>query len=192
VKLDPIVLENAQVRLEPLRESRKKAVREALNVDPEAWDILVSSAYGEDFEDWWTDAMRGVHLGHRLPYVIIDKASKAIAGVTGFFDIVDAHRRVEIGGTFYRPEFRGGRVNPACKRLLIGAAFEGGAIRVEFCTDALNARSRAALKRLGAVEEAVLRRHKVTHTGRVRDTVIFAVTEEDWPGVKAGLDARLG
>lgn len=191
MKLDPVVLENDHVRLEPLRESRKKEMRAALNVDPDAWEIMVGSAYGETFDAWWDESMRGYHLGHRLPYAVIDRASGQVAGTTGFFDIIDAHKRVEIGGTFYRPEFRGGVVNPACKRLLMGAAFDAGAIRVEMVTDALNARSRRALAGLGAVEEGTLRRHKVTHTGRVRDTVVFAVLDSDWPTVRAKLNERL-
>lgn len=191
MKLDPVVLENDHVRLEPLRESRRKEMRAALNVDPEAWDVMVHSGHGDAFDGWWDDAMRGYQLGHRLPYAVIDKATGELAGSSGFFDIVDVHRRVEVGGTFYRPEFRRGLVNPACKRLLMGAAFDAGAIRVEFVTDALNTRSRAALIKLGAVEEGTLRRHKVTHTGRVRDTVVFAVVDRDWPRVREGLDARL-
>ena len=70
-------------------------------------------------------------------------------------------------------------------------AFDSGIVRVEIITDGINARSQAAIAKLGAVREGVLRRHKITHTGRVRDTVMFAITDQDWPGVRARLDARL-
>ena len=82
-------------------------------------------------------------------------------------------------------------VNPASKRLLLQHAFDSGIIRVEIITDGINARSQAAIAKLGAVREGVLRRHKITHTGRVRDTVMFAITDQDWPDVRARLDARL-
>jgi RimJ/RimL family protein N-acetyltransferase len=101
------------------------------------------------------------------------------------------HCRLELGATFYRPEVRGGRVNPACKRLLLGHAFEAAALRVEILTDALNLRSRAAIAKLGAVEEGILRAHKITHTGRLRDTALFSIIHMDWPSVRDRLDARL-
>jgi RimJ/RimL family protein N-acetyltransferase len=82
-------------------------------------------------------------------------------------------------------------VNPASKRLLLEHAFDSGVLRVEIITDAINARSQAAIASLGAVREGVLRRHKITHTGRVRDTVMFAVTDRDWPAVRERLDRRL-
>jgi len=104
---------------------------------------------------------------------------------------VPAHRRVELGSTFFHPDARGTEVNPASKRLLLEHAFASGIVRVEIITDAVNARSQAAIARLGAVREGVLRRHKVTWTGRVRDTVMYAITDADWPGVRDRLDARL-
>ncbi|MDQ3125474.1 MAG: GNAT family N-acetyltransferase, partial [Pseudomonadota bacterium] len=92
---------------------------------------------------------------------------------------------------FYRPEARGGPVNPACKRLLLGHAFDGGAVRVEIVTDAINPGSQAAIRKLGARDEGVLRKHKITFKGRIRDTAQFAVLDDDWPEVRARLDARL-
>ena len=82
-------------------------------------------------------------------------------------------------------------MNPECKRLLLQHAFDHGALRVELVTDALNARSRAAIAKLGAVEEGVLRAHKVTWTGRVRDTVMFSILASEWPAVRERLDARI-
>jgi RimJ/RimL family protein N-acetyltransferase len=114
-------------------------------------------------------------------------------GSTRYFHVALEHRRLEIGHTWYLPRLWGGRVNPACKLLLMTHAFEALAMnRVEFRTDGRNRRSQAALRRLGAIEEGVLRRHMIVQHGHVRDTVQFAVTDQDWPAVKNGLEARLG
>jgi RimJ/RimL family protein N-acetyltransferase len=114
-----------------------------------------------------------------------------VVGTTSLYEIHPAYRRCEIGSTFYRPEARGGPVNPACKRLLLGHAFDAGAVRVEIITDAVNAQSQAAIRKLGAKAEGVLRKHKTTWTGRARDTAMFAVIDDDWPEVRDGLDRRL-
>ena len=112
-------------------------------------------------------------------------------GVSSFLRIDVPNASLEIGGTYYRPEVRGGAVNPGSKRLLMAHAFESGARRVQYKVDAINARSRAAVLKLGAVQEGILRQDMITWTGRVRDSVIFSVVAEEWPAVRAGLDARL-
>lgn len=189
--LQPIVLANRFVRLEPFREAAKADIGAALDCDPDAWDGMVVPAYGAHFDGWWASAMTAMQAGSRIPYAVHDAASGRIIGTTSLYEIKPQFRRCEIGSTFYRPEARGGAVNPACKRLLLGHAFEAGAVRVEIITDALNAASQAAIRKLGARDEGVLRKHKITWTGRVRDTAQFAVLDEDWPEVRAGLDARL-
>ena len=115
-----------------------------------------------------------------------------MAGTSSLFDIVPEHRTLEIGYTWFRPEFRGTAVNPEAKLLMLGEAFGAGALRVQFSVNALNARSRAAVLKLGAHQEGVIRRHRVTWTGAKRDTVLFSIIDEEWPAVKAGLEARLG
>jgi len=102
-----------------------------------------------------------------------------------------ANRCVDIGSTYYRPEFRGGVVNPAANHLLLGHAFASGANHVQFGVDALNVRSRAAMRRLGATEEVVLRRARIARTGRVYDRVIFSVLSDEWPRVTANLEEQL-
>ena len=114
-----------------------------------------------------------------------------IVGTTSYLNIRREHRGCEIGSTFYEPQARGGPVNPECKRLMLANAFDQGALRVDIVTDARNLRSQAAIAKLGAVREAVLRRHKITWTGHIRDTVVFAVTDLDWPQVRDRLDRRL-
>lgn len=189
--LRPVALSNRFVRLEPFSEAARADIGAALDCDPDAWDVMVTPAYGAHFATWWASAMAAMQAGSRIPYAVHDAASGRIIGTTSLYEIKPDYRRCEIGSTFYRPEARGGAVNPACKRLLLGHAFEAGAVRVEIITDAVNAASRAAIRKLGARDEGVLRKHKITWTGRVRDTAQFAVLDEDWPEVRAGLDARL-
>ena len=112
-------------------------------------------------------------------------------GITTYYAIDPANAVAEIGGTYYHPNLRGGATNPAAKRLMMGHAFERGARRVVYRVDALNARSRAAVLKLGAVQEGILRQDRVTWTGRIRDTVIFSVLADEWPAVRDRLDARL-
>lgn len=185
------VLTGRHVRLEPLAPALESEVGRALASDPDAWSIMVNNGGLGGFEGWWADSLGGAARGDRIPYAVRRLQGGEVVGTTGFYSLRHEHRGVEIGSTFYRPDARSGAVNPECKLLLMTHAFEAGALRVEFVTDALNARSRAALRKLGAVEEGLLRRHKITWTGRVRDTVMFAVTDEDWPRVRAGLQARL-
>ena len=135
--------------------------------------------------------MAAMRAGTRIAYAVRRLSDGAIVGTTSLYEINPAHRRCEIGSTFYRPEARGGPINPACKRLLLGHAFASGTIRVEIITDALNPQSRAAIQKLGAKAEGVLRRHKVTWTGRARDTAMFSILDDEWPGVRDGLERRL-
>jgi RimJ/RimL family protein N-acetyltransferase len=191
VKIRAVVLEDAFVRLEPLAADLKEPMRAALDCDPASWDIMVGAAYGPHFEGWWSSAMTGMADGSRVTWAVRRKSDGALAGTSSLYEIQPQHRRCEIGSTFYRPEARGGAVNPACKRLLFAHAFDSGAVRVEIITDAVNEGSQAAIRKLGARFEGRLAKHKITWTGRVRDTVMFAVTDDDWPAVRVGLDQRL-
>jgi len=191
VNLAPVVLEDRFVRLEPFTPELEIEVRAALDCDPDAWEIMVGAAWGPHFDGWWTAALKGLERGDRIPFAVRRLADGAVVGTTSLYEIRPEHRRCEIGSTFYRPEARGGPINPAAKRLLLGHAFEGGAARVEIITDAVNPRSQAAILKLGARAEGVLRKHKRTWTGRMRDTAVYSILDEEWPTVRAGLDARL-
>ena len=191
MRIEPVVLENRWVRLEPFAPALKEDVRAALNVDEAAWAIMVSTAHGRHFDAWWDGFAERLAAGRDTPYAVRRLTDGRIVGTSTLHDLLPSHRRVELGSTFYHPDARGASINPATKRLLLQHAFDSGVLRVEIITDAINARSQAAIAKLGAVREGVLRRHKVTHTGRVRDTVMFAITDEDWPKVRDGLDARL-
>lgn len=191
MRIEPAVLENRWVRLEPFSPGLKEEVRAALNVDEPAWSIMVSTAYGEHFDPWWDGFVERLAAGRDTPYAVRRLEDGRVVGTSSLHDLFPQHRRVELGSTFFHPDVRGGAVNPASKRLLLQHAFDSGIVRVEIITDGVNARSQAAIAKLGAVREGVLRRHKITHTGRVRDTVMFSITDQDWPDVRARLDARL-
>lgn len=126
----------------------------------------------------------------RLPFAVLVEGEPA--GTTSFYDLDDMNKRVEVGYTFYGRRFWGTHVNPACKRLLLGYAFEErGLERVALRTDRLNERSLAAISRLGALREGVLRSHMTRADGSRRDSVYFSVLAAEWPAVRAGLDVRL-
>ena len=191
MKIGPTPLENEIVRLVPYADAIRDELREALDVDPDSWALLVGSAFGPAFDVWWASWTGQQAAGQATCFAVRDQATDRIVGTTALFEFQPKHRRLELGATFYRPEARGSRINPACKRLLLGHAFDAGALRVEILTDALNLRSRAAIARLGAVEEGTLRSHKITHTGRLRDTVLFSILPAEWPSVRERLDTRL-
>ena len=191
MRIEPVVLENRWVRLEPFAPELKEDARAAISVDESAWSIMVSTAYAGNFDPWWDGFVERMAAGRDTPYAVRRMSDGRIVGVSSLHDLFPMHRRVELGSTFFHPDARGGVVNPASKRLLLQHAFDSGIVRVEIITDGINARSQAAIARLGAVREGVLRRHNITHTGRVRDTVMFAITDQDWPDVRARLDERL-
>ena len=184
-------LQDRFVRLEPFVPALEAEVGAALDCDPASWDVMVGAACGPHFGGWWRSALAAMEQGSRIAYAVREPADGRVIGTTSLYEIRPDHRRCEIGSTFYRPEARGGPVNPACKRLLLGHAFDSGAVRVEIITDAINPGSQAAIRKLGARDEGVLRKHKITWTGRIRDTAQFAILDDDWPEVRDGLDARL-
>jgi len=190
MQLEPAVLEDAFVRLEPLGPAHREGLRAACAADTEIWASLYPfSMAGEHFDPRWAQLMADAGRGAALPLAVI--AGGEVVGISCFLAPDPLNGATEIGSTYYRPDARGGPVNPAAKRLMLAHAFAAGARRVQLKVDALNARSRAAVLKLGAVQEGVLRQDRVTWTGRVRDTVYFSILAAEWPGVRARLDARL-
>ncbi len=186
--LDDPVLTGRFVRLEPLAERHKEGLRAACEADRDIWDIYPYSMIGEHFEPFWTGVNARRERGHTLPFAVV--AGDEVVGVTCLFPDL-SNRTAEIGGTYYRPDVRGAAVNPESKRLLLAHLFDSGAIRAGFKVDAINARSRAAVLKLGAHQDGILRAERITWTGRVRDTVVFSILAEEWPAVRARLDERL-
>jgi N-acetyltransferase len=177
------------VELQPLADAHREPLRAAV-ADAPVWDILLITGQGPRFDPMFDSMLAAAVAGTRVPFAVA--LAGTVVGVTTYYNLARPHNRLDIGFTVYAPAVWGSVVNPACKRLLLGRAFdEWGANRVGFEVDAVNHRSQAAVTKLGAVREGVLRSHAVTHTGRVRDTVIFGITAADWPAVRAKLDARL-
>ncbi|HKR88981.1 MAG TPA: GNAT family protein [Phenylobacterium sp.] len=190
MKLEVAPLENAFVRLAPLGEAHREPLRAACAADTEIWAALYPySMAGEHFDPRFNQLLTDAGRGQTMPFAVLARGK--VVGLSCFLAVDPINASVEIGGTYYRPDVRGGVVNPAAKRLLFGHAFACGARRVQLKVDALNARSCAAVLKLGAVQEGILRQDRVTWTGRVRDTVCFSVLADEWPRVREGLDRRL-
>lgn len=190
MQLNAAVLQNDHLRLEPLAERHCADLRAACDADPAVWrDLYPVSWAGEHFDGAWERLMAQQAQGDWIAFAVV--AAARCQGMTCFIRPDARNATVEVGGTYYHPALRGGATNPAAKRLMLGHAFAAGARRVQFNVDALNLRSRAAVLKLGAVQEGVLRADRVTWTGRVRDTVVFSILAQEWPAVRDGLDARL-
>ena len=137
-------------------------------------------------------ALGNQQRGSDLPFVIMDQATNHVIGSTRFMDIALQHLRLEIGATWLTPAHQRSRANTEAKLLLLAHAFESlGIKRLVFKTELLNAQSRRALVRIGAVEEGTFRQHLYTASGRPRDMVYFSILAVEWPSVKAGLVEKL-
>jgi len=185
------VLAGRWVRLEPLAEDHREPLRAASD-DDRVWQFMLFDGRGPLFDKPFDDALTQRAEGKRLPYAVRLLATGELIGATSYIEPNDQHKRVEIGWTWYRPDLWAGPVNPECKLLLMAHAFDTlGLNRVQFVTDSLNTRSQAAIAKLGATREGVLRAHGITRGGRIRDTVVFGVIAPDWPQVKERLQNRL-
>lgn len=183
-------MENRFVRLEPLAETHKAGLRAACAADPATWkELYPFSMLDEHFEPVWSRMMANAMSGPSQTFAVI--ADGEVGGMTSYLGIDLANAKLEVGGTYYRPDLRGGAVNPAAKSLMLEHAFDSGIRRLQLCVDAINTRSRAAVLKIGATQEGILRRDRVTWTGRLRDTVYFSILADEWPDVREGLDARL-
>jgi RimJ/RimL family protein N-acetyltransferase len=190
MNLEPKVLENRFVRLEPMAEGHRAGLEAAVNADADFFPAFYPYSWaGEHFAPTWDKLMADTAKGGTMGFaVVVDGVCR---GISTFYGIDAANDVVEIGGTFYEPAVRGGPVNPSAKRLMMAHAFESGCRRLVYRVDAINLRSRAAVTKLGAVQEGVLRQDRVTYTGRIRDTVIFSILSDEWPAVRERLDARI-
>lgn len=190
--LVPRPLENAFVALEPYGPAHVEELHTTARSAPGIWRYMPDDlSVIEDFEDWFEGALEEQRAGRAIFHAVRRKATGALCGSTSYLNVVPAHARLEVGYTWYVPDAQGTEVNPAAKLLMFANAFGCGAERVELKCDARNARSRAAIRKLGAVEEGTLRRHMRTSDGHVRDTVYYSILREEWPEVRARLEARL-
>ena len=187
-----MILEGAQVRLEPLTLGHHAALC-AVGLDPELWQwIPYRATTAEEMRAYIQSAMDAQAAGTALPFATVERATGRVIGSTRYMNIDRANRRVEIGATWIAKPWQRTAMNTEAKYLMLRHAFETlGCVRVELKTDALNEKSRNAILRIGAKEEGTLRRHMVTWTGRLRDSVYFSVLDSEWPQVKAELEAKL-
>lgn len=190
MKLDPQVLENDFVRLEPMEERHREILR-PLAADADIWTLMTLRGDGPHFDDWFSLMLKTQAEGSQISHVIWRKRTGEPVGHSAYLVISPTHARAEIGWTWYTASARATEVNPACKHLLLGRLFECGAERAELKTHGLNKRSQAAMLKMGAKYEGTLRRQFRTWRGDLRDTVWFSVLKDEWPGVRDGLAARL-
>ncbi|HLJ47013.1 MAG TPA: GNAT family N-acetyltransferase [Bryobacteraceae bacterium] len=180
------------MRLEPLTLDHERELLEICG-DPEIWRFTTSEAQTPATMRAYLDvALHDYSAGTALPFVVRLLRTESVVGMTRLKNLSSTNLNAEVGSWFAR-EAWGTGVNRESKLLLLGYAFEQlRLIRVEFQTDALNARSRAALKRLGAVEEGVLRSRRIHRNGERRDSVFFSILDTEWPAVKGGAGGFAG
>jgi RimJ/RimL family protein N-acetyltransferase len=188
----PVTLEGSHVRLAPLSLAHVDALSE-IGLDASLWKWTTAQIETHDeMRQYVEDALKAQSAGTAIPFVTIEHATGRIVGSTRFGNLDQPNRKVEIGWTWVAPPWQRSAINTEAKYLMLKHAFEvWGCIRVELKTDALNERSRAAILRLGAKQEGIMRNHMITASGRYRDSVYFSIIESEWPGVKAGLEEKL-
>ena len=190
----PVTPEGSVVRLEPLRRDHAEVF----------WDVAQNQVDNifqwipyrmnslQDFTSVVEKALTEQDRGDSVVFATVERSSGKVIGSTRFMNIDRVNRHVEIGSTWIAPAWHRTAINTEAKYLMLRHAFEiWKCFRVELKTDALNQRSRNAILRIGAKEEGTLRRHVITWTGRVRDSVYFSILDSEWPEVKTTLEARL-
>ncbi|MCU7709359.1 GNAT family N-acetyltransferase [Priestia sp. JV24] len=190
--LQSVELAGTAVKLMPLEKIHEQELYEAAK-PKEIWEHLPIKVHSlSDMKRLIESALKTKQEGRELPFAVFDIESHSIVGSTRFLDISLPNKSVEIGWTWYHPSVWRTRVNTECKYLLLKYCFEELKLhRVQFKTDVRNNRSRAAIKRLGATQEGISRKHMVLPDGYVRDSVIFSVIDDEWPFVKKRLESFL-
>ena len=194
LKVEPVVLEGKHVRLEPLTLAHAENLARAA-ADGELWNSDVTIIpKPEGMKSYIEGALKGFALGFELPFAIVRKAGATtqVVGTTRFYEISSDDRKAAIGYTWLARSAQRTPVNTEAKLLLLTHAFETWkCLRVELITDVLNEQSRAAILRLGAKQEGILRQHLILPSGRIRDSVVFSIIDSEWLEVKTGLLNRL-
>jgi RimJ/RimL family protein N-acetyltransferase len=186
----PVTLENPHVRLEPLSHAHAADLAAATVGLEHAWYTSVPAA--ETIDDMIAERLAWRDAGHMNPFAVRRQDTGRVIGTTSYCNIDQPNRHVEIGYTWIAVEAQRTFVNTASKLLLLGHAFdECDAIAVEFRTHWHNRQSRAAIARLGAKQDGVLRNARLGPDGTLRDTVVFSILPHEWPAVRLGLRERL-
>jgi RimJ/RimL family protein N-acetyltransferase len=186
--VEPITLSARGVSLVPLALAHEEGLRAAA-ADGELWNIRVTSVpEPKDTRKYIEDALAMREAGHRFAFAVIEDSSGKVIGSSSYHDIVPAIQRLEIGYTWYAKSYQRSHVNSTCKLLLMSHAFETlGCHVVGWRTDNFNFASIAAIERLGAKKDGVLRGHALRRDGTIRDTVMYSLRSGEWPEVRAQL-----
>jgi len=189
---DSVSLHGQHVSLVPLELSHHDNLVEALK-DGELWSLWYTNVPTPDGLRADIDRRFALqNTGSMIPFAIIEKTTGEAVGMTAFMHIDAPNRRLEIGSTWYRKRVQRSALNTECKLLLLSHAFEQlSCIAVEFRTHFFNRQSRAAIERLGAKLDGVLRQHQIARNGSLRDTCVYSVLDREWPTVKAHLTHQL-
>ena len=192
LNVQPVVLERAPVRLEPLGLEHEEGLKRAA-ADGELWNLRFTSVpEPANTRAYIEAALSHREAGHRFPFVVIESATGEVLGSTSYHDIVPVVDRLEIGWTWYAKRVQRSAVNTTAKLLLLVHAFDTlGAKLVGWRTDNYNFASQRAIERLGAKKDGVLRHHALRRDGTVRDTVMYSLTAGEWPEVRAHLEWQL-
>ena len=186
--VEPITLSARGVSLVPLALTHEEGLRAAAS-DGELWNIRVTSVpEPKDTRNYIEDSLAMREAGHRFAFAVIEDSSGKVIGSSSYHDIVPAIKRLEIGYTWYAKSYQRSHVNSTCKLLLMSHAFETlGCHVVGWRTDNFNFASIAAIERLGAKKDGVLRGHALRRDGTIRDTVMYSLRSGEWPEVRAQL-----
>ena len=186
--VEPITLSARGVSLVPLALTHEEGLRAAAS-DGELWNIRVTSVpEPKDTRNYIEDSLAMREAGHRFAFAVIEDSSGKVMGSSSYHDIVPAIKRLEIGYTWYAQSHQRSYVNSTCKLLLMTHAFETlGCHVVGWRTDNFNFASIAAIERLGAKKDGVLRGHALRRDGTIRDTVMYSLRSGEWPEVRAQL-----
>jgi RimJ/RimL family protein N-acetyltransferase len=180
------------IELRPLQQADSAALVEAA-ADGELWNMKVTIVPGpETVDSYIATALAGQQAGRVMPFVIVKRESGQVVGSTRFWKIDRANRKLEIGHSWLRASAQRSRVNTEAKYLLLAYAFEVmNAVRVQFTTDELNEKSRAAILRIGAKQEGIVRYERIMPDGRKRNSVRFSIIDSEWTEVKASLQRMM-
>jgi len=190
--VEPVTLQGHHVQLVPLRPEHAAALAEAVK-EGELWQLWYTAVPPPERMAAEIERRLGLQAaGSMLPWAVLDAGGRPV-GMTTYMNIDAAHQRVEIGSTWYGNSVQRTPLNTEAKRLLLGHAFENlQCIAVEFRTHRFNQQSRRAIERLGAQLDGILRNHQRAANGTLRDTVVYSITADEWPTVRAHLDFQLG
>lgn len=190
--LEPPTLFGDHIELWPLQPEHREAMLSAA-ADGELWNLKVTAVpNASTIDNYIATAVAGRDAGSMLPFVIVQRASGRIVGSTRFWKIDRVNRKMEIGHTWLSQSVQRSGVNTEAKYLLLSYAFDVlQAVRVQFTTDELNDKSRAAILRIGAKQEGIVRHERIMPDGRKRNSVRFSIIDDEWSEVKAGLEALL-